>query len=134
MAVPRLEIRANQQRQFGLSLELIVQDCRGISLALHDTQWRSMRNVNEATDVEVRHIVHDLLVGRGVRSRQTSVISGEEKLTNFSSTDILRSVVSTQAFAAGDNFFGRLFAETTSSWRRVFLPKCCGSGCARCRP
>jgi len=23
-----------------------------------------MRNVNEATDVEVRHIVHDLLVGR----------------------------------------------------------------------
>src|SRR6266851_6317554 len=37
-----LEIRANQQRQFGLGLELVVQHRRGISLTLHDSQWRSM--------------------------------------------------------------------------------------------
>ena len=42
-----------------------------------------MRDVDETSDVEVVHVMHDLLVGRGVRGRQASVIGGEKKLTDF---------------------------------------------------
>ena len=42
-----------------------------------------MRNVNEATHMKIGHIVHDLPVGRRVRGRQTPVIRGEKKLSDF---------------------------------------------------
>ena len=77
------EIRADQQRQFRLCLELVVQYRRGISLALHDAQRRSLRNVDEPSHVEIGHVVHDLPVGRRVRGRKTSVISCEKKLPNL---------------------------------------------------
>src|SRR5256712_2985272 len=42
-----------------------------------------MRNVNEATHMEIGNIVHDLPVGRRVHGRQTPVIRGEKKLSDF---------------------------------------------------
>ena len=80
---PALEIRANQQRQFRFGLELIVEHGRWISLTLHDAERRAMCNVDETSDVEVGHVMHDLLVGRRVRGRQASMIRGEKKLPDF---------------------------------------------------
>jgi len=80
--------RARNPRQpaggsFRLRLKLIVQDSGGISLALHDAQRRSMRDVDETSDVEIGHVMHDLLVSRRVRGSRASVIGGEKKLTDF---------------------------------------------------
>ena len=77
------EIRADQQRQLGLGLQLIGQDGGRIRLTLHDAQRRALRNVDEPAAVQIGHVVHHLRVGRGVGRRQTAVIRGEEKLADL---------------------------------------------------
>jgi len=61
----------------------VVKHRRGISLTLHNSQRRSLCNVDEPADVEIGHVVQDLPVGCHVRGRKTSVISGEKKLPDF---------------------------------------------------
>jgi len=87
-----------------------------------------MRDVDEASDVEIGHVMHDLLVGCRIRGRQTSVIGSEKKLPNsFSSTVILRSEDSTQAPAAGDSFFNADLCGSCAFLGDSFcLLKCCG--------
>jgi len=98
--LPRSKSAPISSGSFDFACKLIVQNRRRIRLAFHDSQRRTMRNIDEAADVEIGHIVHDLPVRPPCRGRQTSVIRGEEQLADLSSAVILRSVVSTQAVAA----------------------------------
>ena len=77
------EIGADQQRQLGFGLQLIGEHRRGICLVFNDAERRAVRDVDEAADVQIVHVVHHLRVGLGIRGREAAVIRGEEQLADL---------------------------------------------------
>ena len=77
------KIGANQQRQFGMGLQLIGQNGRGIGLALDDAQRRHLRDVDEPADVQVVYGVHYLAIGVRVGGGEAAVIGCEDELADF---------------------------------------------------
>ena len=94
-----LEIGRDQQRQFRFRLQLVRQHRGWIRLALHDSQRRSVRHVDEAAHVQFFDVVHHLLICGRVRRGEAPVIGSEKNLP--------------------DLFFGRHFAQ------RRFHPLIC---------
>jgi len=87
-----------------------------------------MRDVDEASDVEIGHVMHDLLVGCRIRGRSNFRDSSEKKLPNLFVHGHFAQRGFTQAPAAGDSFFTPIFAGAAPSLVTVLSAEVLRSG------
>src|SRR5262249_58951328 len=77
------EIRANQERKLGATLQLIGDRRGGIGFAPDNAKRRTLRFHNEAAHMKFFDSSLDLRIRGAVRGEEAAVVGGEEELTNL---------------------------------------------------
>ncbi len=78
-----LEIRSDQQRNLGVTLQVVRQHRGGVDLAALDPQRRPARLHDKAAEVVLLHLPQQILVSRALGGEKSSVVEHHHELPEF---------------------------------------------------
>jgi len=83
IAVPRSKSAPISSGSLDFASNWIAQHCRRIRLALQKSKRRALGHIDEAADMQILNVVHQLGISCGIRGRETAVIRSKQELSNF---------------------------------------------------